>query len=150
MFSYLLYCTNIFHFFSDSTDWEPVVLKKKPLGSKRALGSASAGAIAGAKATGIVGTEQRLGAVKNNAAHLGKLEDSDDVFKHATVNKSLSKAIVQARLAKKMTQAQLATAINERPQIIQEYENGKAIPNPGVINKLDRALGVHLPRAKKK
>jgi putative transcription factor len=49
-----------------------------------------------------------------------------------------------------MTQAQLATAINERPQIIQEYENGKAIPNAGVINKLDRALGCHLPRSKKK
>ena len=49
-----------------------------------------------------------------------------------------------------MTQAQLATAINERPQIIQEYESGKAIPNPQVINKLDKQLGVHLPRPSKK
>ena len=56
---------------------------------------------------------------------------------------------VQARLAKKMTQAQLATAINERPQVIQEYENGKAIPNAQVLTKLDRTLGCHLPRAKK-
>lgn len=26
---------------------------------------------------------------------------------------------------------------------------GRAIPNPNIINKLDRALGVHLPRGKK-
>lgn len=26
---------------------------------------------------------------------------------------------------------------------------GRAIPNPNIINKLDRALGVHLPRSKK-
>jgi putative transcription factor len=26
-------------------------------------------------------------------------------------------------------------AINEKPQIIQEYESGKAIPNPQVIYK---------------
>ena len=39
--------------------------------------------------------------------------------------------------------------ISERPQIIQEYESGKAIPNPQILNKLDRALGIHLPRGKK-
>jgi transcriptional regulator with XRE-family HTH domain len=33
---------------------------------------------------------------------------------------------------------------------LAEYENGKAIPNPEVLNKLDKALGVHLPRQKKK
>lgn len=100
--------------------------------------------------SGAIDTEARAGAAKNHSAHLAKLEDSNDVFKHATVDKALSKAITAARMAKKMTQAQLATAINERPQIIQEYENGKAIPNPTVLNKLDKALGVHLPRMKKK
>ena len=53
-------------------------------------------------------TEQRSGAARSGAAHLGKLEDSSDVFKHATVDKALSKAITQARLAKKMTQAQVS------------------------------------------
>mgnify|MGYP002857075393 CR=1 FL=1 len=36
---------------------------------------------------------------------------------------------MQGRLAKKLTQAQLAQQINERPQVVQEYESGKAIPN---------------------
>ena len=55
-----------------------------------------------------------------------------------------------ARLAKKMTQAQLAQAINEKPQIIQEYESGKAIPAPAVLSKLARAWGVVLSNKPKK
>lgn len=60
----------------------------------------------------------------------------------------LKKSIMQARLDKKLTQAQLAQMINEKPQVIQEYESGKAIPNQQIITKLERALGVKL-RGKK-
>lgn len=126
------------------------MLSKRPLGSKKALGSASASQIAKAKASGAVTTEQRTGNARNHSAHLAKLEDSNDVFAHKTVDRALSQAIAQARCAKKLTQAQLATQINEPPQTIKEYESGKAIPNPNVLNKLDRALGIHLPRGKKR
>jgi putative transcription factor len=34
--------------------------------------------------------------------------------------------------------------INEKPQVIQDYESGKAIPNPQVLSKLSRVLGVTL------
>ena len=71
-------------------------------------------------------------------------------MKHDKVDKSLSKAIQQARMAKKMTQKDLATAINEKPQIIGEYENGKAIPNGQIIAKIERKLGCKLPRPGKK
>ena len=53
---------------------------------------------------------------------------------------------MQARTAKKMTQKELATAINEKPQVVAEYESGKAIPNPQIIGKLERKLGCKLPR----
>merc|ERR1712154_660474 len=78
-----------------------------------------------------------------------KLEMSEDL-KHGKVDKSLSKAIMQARTAKKMTQKDLATAINEKPQVIAEYESGKAIPNPQIISKMERKLGCKLPRPGKK
>jgi len=78
-----------------------------------------------------------------------KLEESDEM-KHSKVDKSLSKAIQQARMAKKMTQKDLATAINEKPQVIGEYENGKAIPNGQIISKIERKLGCKLPRPGKK
>ena len=51
---------------------------------------------------------------------------------------------MQGRLAKKLTQAQLAQQINERPQVVQEYESGKAMPNQQILAKLERVLGVKL------
>lgn len=94
----------------------------------------------------------RYGAGGNKSAHSAtalsakKLEEADDVGKIARVDKSLSKAIMQARTAKKMTQKELATAINEKPQVVAEYESGKAIPNPQIISKIERKLGCKLPR----
>ena len=67
----------------------------------------------------------------------------------ATVSKDLRLAITQARNAKGLTQKQLATQLNMQPQVINEYEAGKAIPNNQVIAKIERALGAKLPRAKK-
>ena len=98
---------------------------------------------------------RRFGAGGNRSAHSGaginakRLEESDDL-KHAKVDRSLSKAIMQARTAKKMTQKDLATAINEKPQVIGLYESGKAIPNPQIISKIERKLGCKLPRPGKK
>lgn len=31
--------------------------------------------------------------------------------------------------------------INEKPQVINDYEAGRAIPNNQIMNKLERALG---------
>jgi len=132
-------------------DWETVTFSKTNK-QKNQAALANQHSIAQAKASGLVGTEKRHGATENKSAHapssagMRKLEESTDEFKHTTINKNLAQAITQARLAKKLTQAQLATAINERPQIIQQYEAGQAIPNGAILNKLDRALGIHLPR----
>lgn len=73
-----------------------------------------------------------------------------DGYADEAVDRSLSQALQRARQEKGMTQKQLATAINEKPQIIGEYESGRAIPNGQIISKLQRALGVQLPRAPKK
>ncbi len=40
--------------------------------------------------------------------------------------------------------------MNETQGVINDYEAGRAIPNPQILNKLDKALGCHLPRDKKK
>lgn len=80
--------------------------------------------------SGAVTTQKKLDVVHggmNKSAHAGagagarKLEESTEDFKHNTVNKDLSKAIQQARLAKKLTQAQLATQINEVYIIIYRW-----------------------------
>jgi putative transcription factor len=100
-------------------------------------------------------TIYRFGSGGNASAHSGaglnakRLEESDEL-KHVKVDKSLSKAIMQARTAKKLSQKELATKINEKPQVVGEYESGKAIPNPQIIGKIERALGCKLPRPTKK
>jgi len=114
----------------------------------------TAAGISAAKKAGLMTTEKRYGGA-NASAHSSttmsarKLEETDEL-KHNKVDKSLSKAIMQARTAKKMTQKDLATAINEKPQVVAEYENGKAIPNGAIIVKLERKLGCKLPRPGKK
>ncbi len=57
----------------------------------------------------------------------------------------MGKAIQQARQAKEMTQKDLATKINEKPSVVNDYESGKASnPNQQILAKLERALGVKL------
>ena len=63
---------------------------------------------------------------------------------------SIQKAIMQGRMAKKMSQEDLARQVCVTTDVIQKYENGKAIPNNAFIAKLEKILGVKLPRAKKK
>ena len=43
-----------------------------------------------------------------------------------------------------MTQKDLATKINEKIQVVQEFESGKALPNPQVLGKMERVLGIKL------
>jgi len=49
----------------------------------------------------------------------------------------------------KVCRLDLWQQINEKPQVIQEYESGKAIPNNQIITKLERVLGVKLRGGKK-
>jgi putative transcription factor len=63
---------------------------------------------------------------------------------------SIQKAIQQARLACKMSQKELATKLQVQISVINDYENGKAVPNNLFISKIEKALNTKLPRAKKK
>ena len=79
-----------------------------------------------------------------------RLEADSESFKHVTIELDMARAIQRARLDKKMTQKDLAAAIMERADIVNAYEAGKAMPNPTIIQKIERALGVKLPRPAKK
>jgi putative transcription factor len=100
----------------------------------------------------IIYSIYRFGGGGNKSSHGAgimsdkKLDDATEVGTIAKVDKALSKAIMQARTAKKMTQKELATKINEKPQVVAEYESGKAVPNPQIISKIERILGCKLPR----
>jgi putative transcription factor len=127
-------------------DWDTVVIrKKKPTSASLKDESAVNAARRAGVGVETVKKSERGGPVQTSsgkAAH--KLDAETEDFHHEKVSTELKKQIIQARTAKKLTQAQLAQLINEKPQIIQDYESGKAIPNPQVLSKLSRVLGTTL------
>ncbi|CAN4102964.1 unnamed protein product [Withania somnifera] len=135
-----------------SQDWEPVVIRKKaPTAAARkdekAVNAARrAGAEIETIRKSVAGTNKA--ASSSTTLNTRKLDEDTENLAHQKVPTELKKAIMHARQEKKLTQAQLAQLINEKPQIIQEYESGKAIPNQQIISKLERALGAKL-RGKK-
>ncbi|KAI8469924.1 MAG: multi protein bridging factor 1-domain-containing protein [Monoraphidium minutum] len=126
-------------------DWDPVVLRKKPVSAAAAKDEKAVNA---ARRAGLeVETSKKQGATSTasgKAAH--KLDNETEDFNHERVSTELKKQIIQARTAKKLTQAQLGQLVNEKPSVIQEYESGKAIPNPQVLSKMSRVLGVTLKK----
>ncbi len=137
---------------NSENDWTTVTFSKTA--KQKTAGMSSAQGVASLKAAGVVSTEKRFAAGSNTSSaqtgsSMRRLDESTDEYSHSTVDRSLAIAIAQARQSKKMTQKDLAKAINESAQIVQQYESGTAIPNPQIVNKLDRALGIHLPRGKK-
>mmetsp|Transcript_26870 Transcript_26870/g.73907 ORF Transcript_26870/g.73907 Transcript_26870/m.73907 type:complete len:144 (-) Transcript_26870:228-659(-) len=132
-------------------DWAPVVWTKS---GPKGKASKSASEVSAARRSGEeVQTDKKFGGGSNQSAHAivpnaKKLDENPEAFKHSTESHDFRIALQQSRNAKKMSQAALAGAINEKASVINEYESGKAIPNGAIINKLNRALGVRLPRAK--
>ncbi len=73
-----------------------------------------------------------------------KLDEYNDAGTIPTVSLTISKAIQQARLAKGLTQKDLGVKINEKQNMINDYESGKAIPNVQILGKMERILGIKL------
>jgi putative transcription factor len=126
----------------------------KGFGAKPAVSKSAAG-LAAQLRTGAVQAERKHAAeTSNRSAHTStvmsasKLDNTEET-RHKSSGKELGNAIMQARVAKKWGQKDLATAINEKAQVVQQYEQGAAIPNPQIINKLERALNCRLPRPNK-
>jgi putative transcription factor len=59
-------------------------------------------------------------------------------------------AIGQARNQKGLTQEKLAQLLNVPKADVNCWENGKTVPTGNLIAKMDRILGVKLPRPQKK
>ncbi|CAH1271525.1 EDF1 [Branchiostoma lanceolatum] len=128
-------------------DWDTVTyLRKKAPTAKQAR---SQQAVNAAMRRGEdIETTKKFSAAQNKqhsaSKDTAKLDRETEELHHEKVTLDLSRLIQQARQDKKMTQKDLATKINEKPQVVNEYESGKAIPNQQVIGKIERALGVKL------
>ncbi|KAG0048042.1 multiprotein-bridging factor 1 [Gryganskiella cystojenkinii] len=132
---------------SGNMGWdEQIVLKKR---SDHAKVTRSASDINAARRAGaVVATEKK---VVSNAGHVGedfrriaKVAETDEIIAPKAVSMDVGKAIAKARMELELNQKQLATLVNEKPTVINDYEAGRAVPNQQILGKLERALKVKL------
>lgn len=131
-------------------DWEPVVLHKSKqkshdLRDPKAVNAALRSGVAVQTVKKFDAGSNKKG--KSTAAaviNTKKLEEETEPSAIDRVRTEVRVTIQKARLEKKMSQADLAKQINERTQVVQEYENGKAVPNQAVLAKMEKVLGVKL------
>jgi len=131
-----------------SNDWDTVTV----IGNRRSAAGGSANKekqLNVARRQGMaISTEAKYGGggntQKQTSLNTMKLDQETEELRHKTVDLSVGKAIQKGRQAKELTQKELATKINEKPQIVVEYEQGKAIPNQAILSKMERVLGMKL------
>ncbi|KAL7307933.1 endothelial differentiation-related factor 1 homolog [Trichogramma pretiosum] len=130
------------------SDWDtkPVTIHKRNL---KGAALKSEQAVNQARRKGVaVETSAKWGGGANKqhvtTKNTAKLDRETEELKHETVSLDLGKLIQQGRQAKGMSQKDLATKVNEKAQIIQDYEAGRGIPNQLVIGKIERVLGIKL------
>jgi len=128
-------------------DWDtvPTVLRKK--GS--AAQAKSKTAVRCAMRKGEEVETSKKWAAGQNKQHLvtkntAKLDRETEELHHDRVPLEVGKVIQLGRQNKGLTQKDLATKINEKPQIIGDYEAGRAIPNNQIMGKIERAIGLKL------
>ena len=100
-----------------------------------------------AQSGGAVEVNKKMGGA-NKKHDLGQrakhLDDDHDTLKVKTVTHSVKVNIQKGRQAKNWTQKDLATQIGERVTVVAEYESGKAVPDERVLNRMEKALNMHL------
>ncbi len=86
--------------------------------------------------------EKKSDAEKSRLAKSFAIENETEIFQTAHIPQALCQEIIQARNAKKLTQKQLANMMNIQQSVIASYENGKAIPDNQILQKIAKTLGV--------
>nr|CAG4638167.1 EOG090X0ILG [Chydorus sphaericus] len=127
------------------SDWQPVIITKKITGAS----AKSDKAVNQARRQGVaVETVTKYGAASNKHAvttlNTAKLDQESEELKHASLALDVAKLIQKGRQDKGFTQKDLATKINEKPQVITDYEAGRGIPNQQILGKIERAIGIKL------
>ncbi|XP_788121.2 endothelial differentiation-related factor 1 [Strongylocentrotus purpuratus] len=128
-------------------DWDTVTyLRRKAPSSKQARSSKAVnsalrqGQQVDTNKKFSAGTNKQKSASKNTA----KLDRETEELHHEHVSLDVGKVMQRGRQDKNLTQKELATKINEKQQVINEYESGKAVTNNQVLAKIERVLGVKL------
>lgn len=78
-----------------------------------------------------------------------KRKDFEDIQAPPKASQDFKVALQKARIAKKWNQKEMANQMKCMVQQIANYETGKEVPSNIIIAKMEKVLGVRLPRIKK-
>ena len=113
---------------------------------------ATSGKYGGTAAYGGGGQNYNNESIVNQASAIAEydfgVDEEQKEIKFEKISHACAASVANARLAAKMTQTQLATKCNEKPHTIVAIENGTANYSADIINRIERALGVKLNRAR--
>ncbi|GMM42763.1 hypothetical protein FOG50_03084 [Hanseniaspora uvarum] len=136
------------------SDWDSeVIIGKKARiggGGPRANVAKSQSQINAARRSGlVVGVEKKynFGNKKGDVEgqRLTMIDRSEgDIIATKKLDPAIPLAMQKARQEKGLSQKELANKANEKPNVVNEYETGKAIPNQQTLSKFERVLGVKL------
>eukprot|EP01091_Cochliopodium_minus_P014398 TRINITY_DN4880_c0_g1_i1.p1 TRINITY_DN4880_c0_g1~~TRINITY_DN4880_c0_g1_i1.p1 ORF type:complete len:121 (+),score=45.50 TRINITY_DN4880_c0_g1_i1:94-456(+) len=118
-----------------SQDWNVVTFKKKNPNNKGPKKTAT-------KSTGGDAPKKKTTLTAKKIEEI--IDEGEGSMKIETVDIEFRLKLQRARQSKGWTQKELASKIAEKITVINEYENGSAIPSNQVISKLEKALGVRL------
>ena len=130
-------------------DWD----SKTTIGSKRQISTTtkkSSDLNAARRAGAVVSTDKKVAGGVNKAhqgtdhQRIAKLDRENEVAPPVKVTASVGRAIMDGRAALQLSQKDLAQKINEKPSVLQDYESGRAVPNPQILGKMERILKVKL------
>ncbi len=107
-------------------DWTPVLLTgKKPISASQ---------------TKYTIENKKSDEEKSRSAKNFALENTDDVVSVPTLPAALCQEIIKARNAKKWTQKEVAAKLNIQQALYASYENGKAIPDHQLLQRIAKVL----------
>jgi len=135
---------------SAPVEWDSKLVIGQRTRTRPAVASSSSSLNAARRAGAVVSVDKKT-AGGSNKAHQGtdhqriaKLDRENEVAPPPKVSPSVGKAMQVARLELKLSQKDLAARVNEKASVLQDYESGKAIPNPQILGKFERVLCVKL------
>jgi len=102
----------------DHQDWNQVVFtKQKPIS---------------VKSVGSLRTQEQ--------SDIERLENDEPVKRNTEKLKVFAEMVRNSRLAKQMNQKEFAAMVNVKPDIIQQIESGKILPDANIVNKIKQRL----------
>ncbi|KAG0669059.1 multiprotein-bridging factor 1 [Pichia californica] len=135
------------------SDWDNVTI----VGRKAKVGGSgpkehiikSSSQINAARRSGAITSVDKKYGIGNSRSdpegqRLTRVDRSDEIIIPKKLDINVGKAIQKARQEKNISQKDLATKINEKPTIVNDYEAGRGTPNQQILAKMERVLGVKL------